>query len=100
MEPKPVTPVTTSIPCCNSVLNSSVFVPSEIPRRRFTGFSSRLMNTQARPRVSTVGNGAKAYRLLQRDNFAYAFVFDDAQRGLIDFTALGFGARCMQFGGA
>src|SRR5205085_3079163 len=59
---RPVTPVTTSCPCCSSPLSSSVLLPSVIPSRRLTGFSwrSALMNSQTRPRDSTLGSGANS----------------------------------------
>src|SRR5439155_21022341 len=52
------TPVTTSMPGCNSSLRSSVFVPSVMPSRRVTGFNCLFMYSQARPRDSTGGRGA------------------------------------------
>src|SRR5437588_11987769 len=54
------TPVTTSIPGCNSPLRSSVYVPSVIPSRTLTGFSCLFMYNQTRPRDSTGGSGANS----------------------------------------
>ena len=58
MGPSPVTAVTTSMFASSSTLRISVYVPSVMPSRRFTGFSWWSMNNQARPRDSTVGSGA------------------------------------------
>jgi hypothetical protein len=51
----------------SSSLSSSVYVPSVMPSRRFTGFSWWSMNNQTRPRDSTVGSGANSASIVCAD---------------------------------
>src|SRR5580765_842969 len=53
-------PVTASVPTCSSPLTTSVFVPSVMPVRRFTGLSCLSMYSHVRPGRSTVASGAKS----------------------------------------